>query len=107
MPAGLVLDVVDATGRAGVADRVRTDLQDGGVTVNSVTGGTGAAASAIEYPTTQHTAAQQFAGAIDAAAYLRAVAVPRLTVVLGPGADADALLTALDRFTACRPAPTP
>ena len=102
MPAGLVLDVVDATGQTGVADRVRTDLQDGGITVNPVTGGTGAPASAIEYPATQQAAAQQFAGAIDAAVYLRAVSVPRITVVLGPGVDADALLTALDRFTACR-----
>jgi hypothetical protein len=100
VPSGLVVDVVDDTGQAGVADRARADLRAGGVTVHSVSSGTGTPDSGIAYPAERRDAAQQFADALTASDYLRRSDVERITVVLGPG-DAAALLTALDRFAAC------
>ena len=107
VPSGLVLDVVDDSGRA-IGDRVRSDLEAGGITVGAVTSGTTDVPSGIDYPAAEQAHAQQFAGAIDATSYLKEAQVAHLTVVLGPGGDADALLAALDKFTACRsPAPSP
>jgi hypothetical protein len=95
------VDVVDDTGDATVAARVRSDLEAAGVDVHSLTQGTDTVASAIEYPAGRVDRAQRFADALDVADYLHQAAVSRITIVVGPGEDAGTLLTALDTLTGC------
>ena len=61
--------------------------------------------SAIQYPADRATRARRFADALDVASYLSEAAVPRITIVLGPGHDAAALLKALDTLTGCADTP--
>jgi hypothetical protein len=102
----MTVDVVDDTGDAAVADRVTTDLGAAGVVVHALTQGTDDVPSAIQYPADREARAQSFADALDVASYLGVATIPRITIVLGPGDDATALLTALDTLTGCAD-PTP
>jgi hypothetical protein len=94
----VVVDVVNETGNPAVAVDVTARLQSAGMTIGSVTSGTGATASSLSYPVAATTAAAQLAAALGLTGYLQEAAVGHVTVVLA-GSGAGAVQAAVDRIS--------
>ena len=94
----VVVDVVNETGAPAVAEDVTARLQSAGMTIGSVTSGTGATASSLSYPAAARTAATDLATALGLTADLKQAAVAHVTVVLA-GSGAAAVKAAVDRIS--------
>ena len=98
LPA-VVVDVVNDTGNPAVAADVTARLQSAGMTIGSVTGGSGATTSSLSYPAAAAASAQRLAAGLGLpAADLKPAAVGHLTLVFG-GSGAAALKAAVDRVS--------
>ncbi|GHE13937.1 lytic murein transglycosylase [Klenkia taihuensis] len=104
--APAVVDVVDGTGRPGVADELLADLTAAGLTTGTVTAVDGGTA-AVEGPAGDGGAAW-LADALGLPELARDGDVEHVTVALGPGTTADDrtadVLTAADALPDCTPA---